>query len=87
MLVVREVVIQRSILLRGHVLQKNCHRYLSDLEAGDWKISLEKLLRGWSMAIDQVAGGHLGGNWLEEKKSQQQFQQHVPATVMAQKVI
>ena len=85
MLVVREVVVQRSILLRGNVLEKNCHDYLSDLDAGDWKKVLRKLLRGWSMAIEQVAGGHLGGNWLE-KRSEQQFQQHVP-TVIAQKVI
>ena len=39
------------------------------------------------MAIGQVAGGHLGGNWLEKMSQQQPFQQHVPATVMAQKVI
>ena len=39
------------------------------------------------MAIDQVARGHLGGNWLEKMSQQQPFQQNVPATVIAQKVI
>ena len=61
-LVVREVVVQRGILLRAHFLERN----LADLVLGDWEISRGKLLRGWSMAIKQVAGGHLGGNWSEK---------------------
>ena len=60
MLVVGEVVVQRSILLRGHVLEKNRHGNIFDL---DGKYFLQrKLLRWWSMSIEQVAAGHFGGN-------------------------
>lgn len=59
MLVVGEVVVQRSILLRGHVLEKNRHGNIFDL---DGKYVRRKLLRWWSMSIEQVAAGHFGGN-------------------------
>ena len=54
MLVVREVMVQRSILLRGHVLEKNCHDYISDLGGDDWKISFEK-------TAARVVNGHRAG--------------------------
>ena len=77
-LVVREVVVQRCILLRAHFLERN----LSDLVLGDWEIS-----RGKTAA--RVVNGHkAGGRRAFRGKlvgKEQRFQQKHVSTVIALK--